>query len=151
MDLDQVMRLVAEVDEAIREHPWMDFEIEEYRGGQLLVAGTLDPSTGPDKIKIRFRDVFALSLPTEWKSDTSKPVLTLLLGSEAVDANLRFGIEQGNALFRFVPEDFPPTAGCLVAARTIEWWRPVVSRKSAEVNEAQGQAPGGPEEQAGPL
>lgn len=116
--MDETVSRADEVDGAIRAHPWMDFEVWEYVGNELTVAGSIDPSARPD-LFIRFSEVFFVSLPIEWNTDTSRRVFSVLEGEEAIGWNLRFRVEQGHHLFSFAPEDHPPGFKCVVAAKRV--------------------------------
>jgi hypothetical protein len=120
MDPAEIRRVVSQIDAAIREQPWMDFEVRDYAGSDLAVRGTLDPSSGSDHLEITFSGVFAVSMPMEWRTETSEPVFRILDGDEARDVNLRFGVVQGNTVFGFKPEDSPDLE-CLVAAQGVAW------------------------------
>lgn len=111
---------VERINALLQQRPWFDFEVMEYQGYALTVVGSIDPS-GPHQLEIRFDRVFAVSLPMEWRTDTSRPPLTLLTGEPAAAVNRRFRVEQGHHVFRFSPEDYPEDFGCLIAAQGIEF------------------------------
>ena len=118
MSQEDLVAVVNRIDSQIRSHPWMDFEIWEYVGGNLIVAGFIDTTVDAD-LFIKFDGVSLLSLPAEWNTDTSKRVFQMLEGEEARQWNLRFKVEIGNALFSFAPEDYPPDFKCVVAAKSV--------------------------------
>lgn len=115
---EDLAAVVNRIDSQIRSHPWMDFEIWEYVGGNLIVAGFID-TTVDANLFIKFDGVFSLSLPAEWRTDTSKRVFSLLEGEKARQWNLRFQVEIGNSLFSFAPEHYPPDFRCVVAAKSV--------------------------------
>lgn len=106
------------IDSAIRQYPWMDFEVIECSRWKLRVSGALDPS-GEDDIQIEFKDIAAVSLPTEWKTDTNRVTFAELTGEAAVRFNLGFRIERGYTLFQFVAEDCE--SPCVVAAKSVSF------------------------------
>ena len=114
MDEDQARQSIDDINTYLQQKPWLDFEVMEYRGDTLIVMGSLDTSA-PHDIEIRFKGVFFMSLPMEWKTDTSMPPLGLVAGDDAVRLNQRFQVEQGHHIFRFVPEDYPEDFGCWCA------------------------------------
>ncbi|RKI52999.1 hypothetical protein D7X55_31780 [Corallococcus sp. AB049A] len=118
MSQADLVAVVNRIDSRIRSHPWMDFEIWEYVGGNLIVAGFIDTTVEPD-LFIKFDGVFLLSLPAEWNTDTSKRVFQMLEGEEARQWNLRFKVEIGNTLFSFAPEHYSPDFKCVVAAKSV--------------------------------
>lgn len=88
----------------IAKQPWFDFEILEMNGGDLTIIGS-DDFSYHHLLEITFHDVFHMSLNREWKSDTRNAVL-LIEDEEATKLNIKFQVEQGNFVFKFVPEDF---------------------------------------------
>lgn len=120
MTLAEVRTKVAEVNGFLAGCSWMDFEVLRYESGTLVVMGSLDISD-PHDIEVHFHEVAFVSLPIEWKTDTTKPVLSVFEGDKAVTVNLTFQVEQGHHLFRFAPEDYPDQFGCLVGAKGISW------------------------------
>lgn len=118
MDEENVRRTLGQINQMLQRRPWLDFEVAEYRGGELLVVGSMD-TTAPHDVEIRFKDVFFVSLPIEWKTDTTKPPLALVMGEEAIRLNLRFQVVRGHHIFRFTPEDYTVDFSCLVCAKEI--------------------------------
>lgn len=115
-----IRRIVDEINTYIASKPWLDFWVSQYVNKKLVIAGSIDPSGNSD-IEIVFSDVFFMSLPVEWGSDTSKGVFQLLEGIDAREINLRFRVEQGYSIFRFIPEDYPEEFGCLIGAKKISY------------------------------
>ena len=128
MDEEQARRAVDEINAHLLQMPWLDFEVMEYRGETLVVRGSLDTSTSHD-VEIKFKGVFFVSLPVEWKTDTRRPPLAVMMAEEAAALNRRFQVEQGNHIFQFTPEDYPQEFGCLICAREISF--DVVKPRSA--------------------
>jgi hypothetical protein len=118
VDESQVMRVVDNINQHVCQQPWCDFEVKEYRGTKLVVTGSLDVSAA-HMFEVWFEGVFFVSMPMEWKTDTSRPPLALLVGEDAAAVNRRFCVERGHHIFRFTPEDYPDDFGCLVGAREI--------------------------------
>jgi len=118
MDAEQAKRVVDEINAYLTSKPWLDFEVMEYRGYRLVIMGSLDTSTAHD-VEIWFEPVFFVSLPIEWKTDTSSPPLSLVTGDKAIEVNRRFMVEHGNHLFGFSPEDYPDDFKCLISAQAI--------------------------------
>jgi hypothetical protein len=117
-----------DVDLTIRSFPWMDFELNASSRWVAVVVGAVDESADPD-LRITFRDIAALAMPTEWKSDTGNVVFREVPQARAFEVNKHYGIEQGYTLFEFVPED--SECFCIVAAKTVEFERLVKSSPSA--------------------
>jgi hypothetical protein len=111
---------VAAIDSYVRTLKWLDFEISEYSGGKLVIHGSIDASSTPN-ISITFNQVFFVSLPFEWKTDTSQQVCGILAGQTARDWNLRYQVEHGFTLYFFKPEDFPDDFLCVIAAKAVSW------------------------------
>jgi len=124
----EAQKVVDEINALLMRQQWMDFTVSELDGSSLLVEGGLSiHRPRPWDIEITFESVFCISLPVEWKTDTSKPPLALLTGDEAHEINRRFDVAQGNHVFRFTPEDYPPDFGCIIAAEKISYRLPETS------------------------
>jgi hypothetical protein len=111
---------VARIDAAIRRHKWMDFEIWDLGVDALIVVGSVSRSP-PFELEIRFERVSVVAAPMKWCTDTTKRVFGLLEEADACAFNLEYGVEQGNYLFRFQPEDRAEKSGCVIAARNVEF------------------------------
>lgn len=121
METIEVKKIIAEITDHICKQLWMDFEITQYSKNKLIVAGIIDPSSPIHNIEICFEYVFFISLPLEWKTDTSSCILELLEGENAYLINRQFQVEQGYHIFKFTPEDYPNTFGCLIGAKRIAY------------------------------
>jgi hypothetical protein len=119
MEATEALAVIGRVNAFVQSQPWMDFDVVEYRHARLVVRGALSASYSPD-IEIEFRDVFFMSLPMTWRTDTSTPSLSLVEGDEARELNLRFQVEQGYHIFRFVAEG-DPDMPCHVCAASIQF------------------------------
>ena len=83
---------------------WFDFQIIEYDGYKLTIAGSID-LIYYHTLEVVFQDVFFVSGFFEgWRSDTSKPVF--ILPENESEMNQKFEIEQGYQLFIFITEDY---------------------------------------------
>lgn len=120
MNRNEIQKVVEDINHYVQAQLWLDFEISQYQSGKLNVIGSIDPSSAPD-IEICFEDIFFISLPMEWKTDTSASVLVLLERDEAFSINKKFQVEQGYHLFKFIPEYYPDEFGCLIAAKKISF------------------------------
>jgi hypothetical protein len=116
--INDVKKIVDKINEFINGRLWLDFEMIQYQNHVLTITGSIDTSY-PYDIEIKFEDIFFISLPIEWKTDTSKVVLKVLEGEEAISINKRFQVEQGYYIFKFIPEDYNDDFGCLVGAKKI--------------------------------
>lgn len=116
----ELQSTVAEINTFLQTKPWLDFEIIAYDQQKLTVIGSIDPSSRHN-IEIYFDDVFFVSSPVEWKTDTTKIVLCIIEGEQAVKLNIKFRVEIGYFIFQFVSEDYPEDFGCLIAARNISY------------------------------
>ena len=121
MNTLEAKKIVSEINDHIRKQLWMDFEVVQYSKNKLIIFGSIDPSSSIHNIEIWFEDVFFISLPLEWKTDTSNGVLELLEGENAYLINRQFQVEQGYHIFKFTPEDYPNTFGCLLGAKKIAY------------------------------
>lgn len=109
---------VMNIDRVIRQYPWLDFEVAEYKNGKLTIVGSVDTSD-EHVVEIDFVGVAFASLPMCWRTDTTNVVISVVEGGSAVVINQTFRVEQGSSLFQFVPEDYPQAFRCLVGARDV--------------------------------
>ena len=94
--------------------------MKQYTKNMLTIIGSID-SSSTHNIEIYFEDIFFISLPIEWKTNTSVNVLKLLDGNLAITENRRFQVEQGYQIFSFKPEDYSDHFGCLIGAKKISF------------------------------
>lgn len=107
---------IQAVDRAIRRYPWLDFDVLECSPRKVRIAGSIDPSSAPDLI-VEFEDIAAVSLPMEWRTDTTKVVFAELDNLLASELNLAFHVEVGYTAFHFVADDRP--GPCVVLAKSV--------------------------------
>lgn len=84
----------------------MDFEVIEYSNCVLKIIGSLDISAMPN-IEIILKNVSFVSTVFNWETDTSQQALVLVVGSERMQLNMRFHVEQGYHLIKFKAECYP--------------------------------------------
>ena len=120
MNIEHIICVVNEINDYIKKQMWLDFEVLSYENYTLSIIGSIDISSEHD-IKIIFNDVSFISMPFEWKTDTSVEALILVTGEEAVIMNRKFQVERGHYIFKFVPESFLGDFGCYLAAKTISY------------------------------
>lgn len=97
----------------------MDFEIVEYNKNRLRIIGSIDPSSTPN-IEIILDDVFFISSPLSWQTDTSEQVISLL-DSDAKQINEWFKVEQGYYIVQWMPEDYPEGSSCLFGVKALDF------------------------------
>lgn len=120
MNVIEIKNVVEKLNSFIQKGLWLDFEVCQNSKNKLTLHGGIDLLYSHD-IEIRFEDVFFVSLPMEWKTDTKSTVVQLLEGEDAKAVNIRFKVEQGYHIFKFTPEDYPEDFGCLIGAKTISY------------------------------
>lgn len=120
MNISDVKSIVVKINNFIQQDLWLDFEVNQYSKNILKLNGGIDLLYSPD-IEICFEDVFFISLPMEWKSDTKKTVFQLLEHESAKTVNIKYKVEQGYYIFKFTPEDYPNNFECLIGAKSISY------------------------------
>ncbi len=100
----ETKEIVQKINAIISKESWLDMEVLEIKGGSLIIIGSTDFTYG-HSLEIIFEDVFHISINSEWKTNTSKPVLHLVDIKEGLTINQKYQIEQGNILFKILPED----------------------------------------------
>ena len=128
MNKVNIIKEIDNINKFLQSELWFDFEVKEYTKNRLCIIGSIDP-TYPPNIKIHFKDIFFLSLPIEWKTDTSKKILSLVEGEDAININKQFQVEQGYYLFQFKAEYYPDDFKCLIGAKEISYTLVGPSRK----------------------
>jgi hypothetical protein len=117
----EVENVVRDINQYLCSEMWMDFEVTQYTNYELTITGSIDPSSSIHNIEITFQDVSFVSLSFDWKTNTSIPAFELVKGLEEKELNSKFRVEQGNYIFKFLAEDYPPEFGCLIAAKKISF------------------------------
>lgn len=120
MNINELINIVNKINTFITQGLWLDFEVNQYKNSKLKIIGGIDLLYSPD-IEINFEDVFFVSLPFAWKSDTKKEVFQLLEDENARTVNIMYKVEQGYHIFKFTPEDYPADFGCLIGAKSISY------------------------------
>ena len=116
MEENEIRDVLEQFNDYLKEQLWMDFEIIEYSKTELRIIGSIDISNKPN-IELIFKDVFFVSAPFNWKTDTSKKVGMLLSGEEAKKINLKYQVEQGYHIIKIQPDDYPEKFGCLFGVK----------------------------------
>lgn len=119
MGKEKVTLVVKEINDFIKSGLWFDFEIKQYLNSELSLHGGLSLNY-PD-IEIKFKDVFFVSLPMMWKTDTKETTLKILEGEEEIKFSEMFQVEYLHYIFKFTPEDYPRNFGCLIAAKEVSY------------------------------
>jgi hypothetical protein len=99
METRSVKEIVDEINTFIRSKPWLDMEIRKLVGNESAVIRSIDQSN-PHDLEIIFKEICLLSLPMEWKTDTSTTVFELLEGEDSRTVNKVFQVERGHHIFR---------------------------------------------------
>lgn len=118
MEISEIKKNVESINTFIGNQLWLDFEVLHYDKQKLTIIGSIDISNAHD-IEIVFEDVFFVSLPIEWKTDTSEQSLSIIEGETEIILNKKLQVEQGYSIFAFVPEDYPEDFACYVCAKRI--------------------------------
>lgn len=120
MDLSEINQQIDEINTFLQEHLWMDFEVVKYQDNELVLWGSLSMSY-PYNIEIIFTDIYFVSLPFDWHTDTKVTILSIVEDDEARRINEYFRVEIGNFLFCFKPKDKHESTKCLIGARKIRY------------------------------
>lgn len=108
---------VEEIDRVLRGYPWLDCEVHALLQGRLLIVGGVDLHGPPPDVLLHFEDVVFMSVRSEWTTDTSRPVLSLLDGDEEAALRLAFHLGGEHTIFEMWPEDLE--GRCRIAARSV--------------------------------
>ena len=107
MNLREIEGKVEEINQFIKNELWFDFELVEYKNGNIKVLGGgthLTTIRDNYDIEIIFKDIFFTSLKYSWQSDTNYPTL-IFHGYGTPELNSKFAIEQGYHVFEFMASD----------------------------------------------
>ncbi len=91
------------INQTIKKMPCCDFEIVKYNRNSLIIGGGYSLSY-EHAILIEFESVFFMTLNSEWSIDTSEDFILLAPRNECLIFNKKYQIEQGNTLFKLIPE-----------------------------------------------
>lgn len=120
MQEKDIIKVLDEINNYLSTQLWMDFEFIEYSCTTLRIMGSLDISASP-VMELILSDVFFVSAPFNWKTDTSRTVISLVSGDEARIINVKYRVEMGYYIIKMKPEDYPEEFGCLFAAKKIRF------------------------------
>lgn len=95
---------ILKINSFISKMKWFDMDIQSIKGGDLMIAGSIDFTYG-HTLEVVFEEVYFMSVHMEWSVNTLLPVFSIAEGSEAFTINKQYAIEQGNTLFKISSED----------------------------------------------
>jgi len=116
----ELREYVADLNSFLNSKPWLDIDVIQCSSHSAVLHCGIDLTEGPE-IEIKFDSIFFVSFLMSWKTDTSRPVLEILTGKDAVRVNMLYQIEQGHHLFAFSPEYLEGDTRFVIAARSISW------------------------------
>jgi hypothetical protein len=70
MTRDEVIKAVKKINAYISTKLWMDLEVNQYNGQDLIILGSIDLSYSDYFIGISFSGIDFFCLNTSWQSDT---------------------------------------------------------------------------------
>jgi hypothetical protein len=108
--------ILQEINFIISKYHWLDMEIISTKGGNLVIACSIDFTYG-HSLEIIFEDYFYISINSQWQTNTLEKVLYLVTGEEADAINLKYRIEYGYSLFKIKPEY--PVAPFYISAKKV--------------------------------
>lgn len=95
MEFDKIDR----INEYLENCLWMDFELCNMNGGRIDLYGFLDEA-GEDKIKIIFKQPYMVICVFSFTYEGNGTFISLVTGEEAYEMNKKYGVIQGNQIFR---------------------------------------------------
>lgn len=119
MQLVEAKVIVDELNNLLSEKPWFDFQVKKYSDYELVIHGGISLYQRVDLIII-FTDVFFMSIPTGWQTDTSDLVLHVREPQDERYSDPKFRESNHHLIFEFTPEDYPNLL-CEVRAKTITY------------------------------
>lgn len=109
---------INKVNKYLKEQLWMDFEMCNMSGGGLELYGYLDEA-GENKIKIIFQQPYMVSCNFFFTYEGNrKNLLSIVEGEEAYQINKKYGVTQGNTIFRISNVDV--ATDMIIVARDIK-------------------------------
>ena len=91
--------IIDRINEYLEKCLWMDFELCNMNGGQIDLYGFLDEA-GEDKIKIIFKQPYMVICVFSFTYEGNGTFISLVTGEEAYEINKKYGVIQGNQIFR---------------------------------------------------
>ena len=104
MKIEEIKQCVSEINKIVTSELWFDLELNYYRKNLIQLIGSIDLTYGYT-LSIDFNEVFFVSMPVDWKTNTQNGFLFLLEGEELKEISLKFKIEIGFYVFKFMTED----------------------------------------------
>ena len=120
MSKEEVKVKINSINEYLGECSWMEFELCKMNGGQVVLSGSIDLSSGEYAIDIEFEQPYFVSSLFFWHADTSNTFIELADEKEIFELNSTYKIEQGCYIFKVSVEDFdnPPI---MIVAKNINY------------------------------
>lgn len=95
MDIEEINL----INDYLKGQLWMDFELCSIGCGKIEMFGFLDES-GEDKIKIVFDRPYMMLITFCFTYEGNGNFISLVTGDEAVELNKKYGVIQGNQIFK---------------------------------------------------
>lgn len=87
------------INEYLKEHLWMDFEMCSIGCGTLELHGFLDEA-GDDKIIIIFERPYTVACNFFFTYEGKGDFISIVNGEEAYAINIKYGVTRGNVIFK---------------------------------------------------
>jgi hypothetical protein len=101
----KMKEIINRINDRVKKAPFFDFSILKFEKDNLIIAGSED-LTYYHEVEIEFISVYTVICNTAFKADTSRNVIEIIEDSdEAKEINLKYGVVQGNNVFKLYSED----------------------------------------------
>lgn len=95
---------IREINSSVRKQLWMDFEINQFDGNDLIVGGAISLSYSKYFITIIFEQVEFMQVRYMWNTNTERDFLKL---ADSLDhCNYNYFSQPDSKVFEFLSEDF---------------------------------------------
>lgn len=108
---------VNTVNDFLKAQLWMDFEMCNINRGRLELHGFLDEAED-DRVKIIFEQPHMVSCNLFFTYEGKGDFLSIVSGEEALHINKRYGVTQGNIIFKISNTDVE--AEMIIIAKKVE-------------------------------
>ncbi|CAA6811072.1 MAG: Unknown protein [uncultured Sulfurovum sp.] len=119
--MNDLEKKIQHINSLISSQLWFDFEVHACSRQTVKILGGLDLLSNKHDLEIVFKEVFFVSCPMEWKSDTSLTVLSIIEGDRKLEINKHFQVEQEHILFEFLAEDYDKDFSCILSAKFVDY------------------------------
>lgn len=100
-----IQKIIESINSTVKEHVFFELSFHHYQDNILTMVGS-DDFSYYHQIEISFTNVFSILCNSNFRINTNESFISIIEGNqESWDLNTKYGIIQGNKIFKIISED----------------------------------------------